>query len=136
MARILIQVQARYPINRQRVKEVVLKTLSQRGVSNPGKTEVGINFINDQQMINLNQTFRGKKKTTDVLSFPLTETSRKLKKAAAEFVPPPDDFCLGDIVISYPQAKRQAQQRKLLVDDEIDLLVQHGLLHLLGIHHK
>jgi len=49
----------------------------------------------------------------------------------------PDDWWyLGDVVISYPQALKQAQEHNLLVDEEIDRLVEHGVLHLLGIHHE
>jgi len=43
---------------------------------------------------------------------------------------------LGDIVICYPQAKRQAMQWNKLLDEEIEFLASHGLLHLLGIHHE
>ena len=43
---------------------------------------------------------------------------------------------LGDIVVSYPVARRQAGEHNLLVDNEIKILVKHGMLHLLGIHHE
>jgi len=63
-----------------------------------------------------------------VLSFPMQE---------GEVVPEDEDgINLGDIVICYPQAKRQAMQWNKLLDEEIEFLASHGLLHLLGIHHE
>ena len=83
-------------------------------------------------MRELNKKYRGLDKTTDVLSFGLNEPS--LHNDA--FVEPPDDILrLGDIVVSYPQAVEEARDQNKLVDDQIVLLVLHGLDHLLGKHH-
>ena len=49
---------------------------------------------------------------------------------------PPGITRLGDIVISYPEIIREAAAQEMLVDERIGELVQHGMLHLLGLHHE
>ena len=43
---------------------------------------------------------------------------------------------LGDIVLSYPQVIDDASRDEMLVDDKVDQLIEHGLMHLLGLHHE
>lgn len=88
-----------------------------------------IAFISDRRMTGLNEVFRGKKTTTDVLSFPFE---------AEEFELPPDGGkpSLGDIVISVEQAARQALDAGLPLETEIKQLILHGLLHLSGMDHE
>ncbi|HEX5230302.1 MAG TPA: rRNA maturation RNase YbeY [Bryobacteraceae bacterium] len=74
----------------------------------------------DAEMQRLNLDFRGKDYPTDVLSFPSGST--------AGF--------LGDIAISFPQARRQAAEYGHAVNDEIQILMLHGVLHLLGMDHE
>ena len=76
-------------------------------------------------MKQLNEMFRGKSSTTDVLSFP---------HEPDEF--DPDHTNLGDIVISAEQAQRQAAENGLDVETEIKQLILHGLLHLCGYDHE
>ena len=82
-------------------------------------------FVSDKKMCELNFQFRGKDKTTDVLSFPF-ETD--------EFEP--DENNLGDIIISAEQAARQAVENDLLLENEIKQLILHGVLHLCGYDHE
>ncbi len=77
-------------------------------------------------MRTLNRRYRGKDKATDVLSF-------SLREGAFSHVQPE---VLGDIVIAVPTAVRQAAEAGHTVGREIDLLLVHGLLHLLGYHHE
>ncbi len=82
-------------------------------------------FIGDGRMKQLNEMFRGKDTTTDVLSFPHE----------------PDEFdsdnkSLGDIVISVDQAQKQSAENSLSLDAEIKQLILHGLLHLCGYDHE
>jgi len=67
-----------------------------------------------------------------------TETNKSARHdIGLGFVNPPDEILrLGDIIISYPQAVKQAGENNILVDQEIGNLVKHGVLHLLGIHHE
>ncbi len=77
-------------------------------------------------MRSLNRRFRGKDKVTDVLSFSARE---------GEFSHLQPDV-LGDIVISVPRAKRQAAAAGRRLVQEIEILLIHGLLHLLGYDHE
>lgn len=81
-------------------------------------------FISDSRMKQLNELFRGKDTTTDVLSFP---------HEPDEF--DPDKNNLGDIVISAEQAQKQAAENGLTLEGEIKQLILHGLLHLCGFDH-
>ena len=82
-------------------------------------------FIGDSRMQQLNELFRGKDSTTDVLSFP---------HEPDEFDPDKDN--LGDIVISVEQAQKQAAENDLTLENEIKQLILHGLLHLCGHDHE
>jgi probable rRNA maturation factor len=123
--KILIKADYRYPVERKRIRQKVKKTLKEKGLTED--VEMSISFVGDRKMKQLNTTYLKRKETTDVLSFPLLEEKVSF--------PQSNILQLGDIVISYPQARKQAGQYNVLVDEEIDKLVEHGLLHLLGIHH-
>jgi len=84
-------------------------------------------------MRQLNRTWRGKDKTTDVLSFPFEDDVWSISDGCAEDLPPCE---LGDIVISIPQAIRQAQAYQVMLSEEIARLLVHGSLHLLGYDHE
>ena len=73
-----------------------------------------------------NRIWRGKRGTTDVLSFP-SEQSAFEEEAEAT---------LGDVVISVEQASRQAAEHGLSLDQEIAQLILHGVLHLCGYDHE
>jgi len=90
-------------------------------------TEVSIAFVDDDAMTELNKKFRGKKKTTDVLTFRADDSYNE---------PSASGRPLGDIVISVDQARRQAIDEKHSLATEIRYLVVHGLLHALGYDHE
>ena len=83
--------------------------------------EVSVLFCGDRLMAGLNRRWRGKDRSTDVLAFPA--------EAVAEGF-------LGDIVISLPYATRQARRRGESRAREVDRLLLHGYLHLLGYDHE
>lgn len=78
----------------------------------------------------INQKYRGIDKTTDVLSFP-QEENISLKKIKLMH-----NVVLGDIVISIPKAKKQANENELTIYEEIKRLLIHGVLHLIGYDHE
>lgn len=130
MIDILIKSESRYPISRGLIKEFIERVLIQKNVH--GKIEVSVNIVGDRMMCALNKKYRDLDETTDVLSFPLSETTKD-----ARFVDPPDNVLrLGDIVVSYPQAVSDAAVENKMVDQKVGELVEHGLLHLLGVHHE
>lgn len=87
---------------------------------------VTIAFVSDRTMRELNQSWRGKRGTTDVLSFPAEQ---------AEFEKQ-IEITLGDIAISIEQAQKQAAENGLGLEQEISQLILHGLLHLCGFDHE
>lgn len=91
-------------------------------------------FISDRRMIELNHVFRGKKRTTDVLSFQQELEEFEVQPPAT--VDGSDKTFLGDIVISVEQAARQAAENGLTLEAEIKQLILHGLLHLCGYDHE
>lgn len=81
----------------------------------------------------MNKEWRGKDKATDVLSFPLVGEAELRALGRAK---PVLDWELGDLVISWDTAKRQASEHGVTLLQELDLLLVHGLLHLLGFDHE
>lgn len=121
-----IAADSRYPFDRKKVKEALLNTLEEQEVFR-GEVKISLSVVGERKIKELEKKYFGEEKVTDVLSFPLEEGMEM-----------PEDFDglnLGDIVVCYPQAKRQALQWNRTVDEEIEFLACHGLLHLLGIHH-
>jgi probable rRNA maturation factor len=84
--------------------------------------------VNNRAIRALNKRWRRKDKATDVLSFPLLEVA-ELRRARGE-------IALGDIVISVEKAGEQAEEHGFTLREELDLLLVHGLLHLLGFDHE
>jgi probable rRNA maturation factor len=91
-----------------------------------GGSSVSVSFVRDPKIRELNRTFRGLDKPTDVLSFPLVEPDDAYSGA---------ERLLGDIVISVDTARRQAADYDAPLDREIARLLIHGVLHLLGHDH-
>lgn len=127
MIDVLIYKESRYPISPRYIRSAALGFLNRQGIK--GKAEVGISIVGDRKMRELNKKYAQKDETTDVLSFGLEE--------GAPFITPPDGVLrLGDVVISYPEAVENAAENNILVEEEIKILIEHGLRHLLGIHHE
>lgn len=124
--KVLIFVESRYIVNRKRIKEVINTVLDEHSITSA--CEVSLAFIGDRKMRSLNKKYRNLDKTTNILSFPLSE--------GEQTVLPGNILRLGDIVISYPYLIKEASQDDEMVDDRVDMLVRHGLTHLLGIHHQ
>jgi probable rRNA maturation factor len=125
MITVLFQTESHFPVTRKKIKDAVEAALVGQVHRD---AEVSVSVVGDRRMRELNKKYRNIDKTTDVLSFGLEN--------GGEFIEPPDDVLrLGDIVVSYPQAVDEAREENKLVDDQIEILVLHGLDHLLGKHH-
>ncbi|MCF8053789.1 MAG: rRNA maturation RNase YbeY [Deltaproteobacteria bacterium] len=105
------------PVATARVRGI-LKTVA--GLLQLKDKEISVLFTTDEEIGELNREYRGKNGATDVLSFPLDTTTCT---------------ALGDIVISVDTAQREALAADISLDDMIDALLIHGLLHLLGYDH-
>ena len=104
----------------------------------------GVVVANDDTVRALNRAHRGLDETTDVLAFSNISEGRyygddraqSLEPADGFAAPPEQDTEFGEVVISYPQAVRQAGEAGHSVKKELATLLAHGLLHLLGYDHE
>jgi probable rRNA maturation factor len=111
------------PLDEDRIAEIAKTALQVEHFPKPA--EISIVLTDDEQLQVLNREYRGKDRPTDVLSFSQLE--------GEPFVGDPEGVVeLGDVVISVETAKRQAEQHGHSLQDEVNLLVAHGVLHLLG----
>lgn len=127
----------------------------------PDADSAAVRFVSDREMRTLNREYRGKDRSTDVLSFPgdlparhearnswRNEVAMDDVSASNESVgdlgrdafpdlhPEGVPLHLGDIVVSVPTARRQAAEAGHDVGRELRLLVLHGILHCLGYDHE
>lgn len=129
--KVLLFVESRYKVNRKRLTQTISQLLKEQNIASA--VEVSVAIVGDRKMTALNKKFRNKDGTTNVLSFPIGEGETHVlppTKSDSELMR------LGDIVISYPQVIREAAAQDLLVDDKIDELICHAMMHLLGFHHE
>lgn len=87
--------------------------------------EISIVILDDQKMAQLNKTYRGISKPTNVLAFPMQEGQ------FSEITP----GLLGDVVISIETAEREAATAMISLEERTSQLLIHGILHLLGFDH-
>lgn len=119
-------------LRRARLRRVAQKTLAQEGLS--GQVEVSLVVCDDATIQQLNATYRGIDEPTDVMAFPLLDSGLSTPPG---FPSAPDGVLrLGDVVISYPRACAQAAECGHPVPRELEVLLVHGLLHLLGYRHE
>ncbi|MBI5411039.1 MAG: rRNA maturation RNase YbeY [Nitrospirae bacterium] len=121
-------------LRRHRVTQAALRKVAQRILSEVGEQGalVSLSLVGDRRMRRLNRLYRGRDYPTDVLAFPMREAFLRLAPRA----PRPAPELLGDVVISLPQAIRQAEGDGHSLDHELATLLIHGTLHLLGYDHE
>jgi probable rRNA maturation factor len=118
----MITIKTRDGIDPSLLRKAARAALKQQAAK--GKIDLTIALSDDEELRRLNKEFLGSDKVTDVLSFP-----------AEEIDPATGTRYLGDIVISVAKADRQSQKAGNALDAELQLLVVHGVLHLLGHDH-
>lgn len=123
--------------NRQRKVRVALRALERflRRVARElgiGDSKVTVCFVSDAEIARMNKVYRGKKRPTDVLSFP-ADHDRKSGRRKSRLRP---DAYLGDIAIAPAVARRYAKKNGRTLDSELRVLILHGALHLLGYDHE
>ncbi len=115
--------------NQKRVRLVLprFEKFSNRSLRqlNLNSRSVAIAFVTDTEIARLNKTYRRKNEATDVLSFPAQPAKRPNKKTF-----------LGDIAIAPAVARRYAKKHGRTLENEICILILHGILHLLGYDHE
>jgi probable rRNA maturation factor len=113
------------PLNLEAFERLALFVLGMEEV--PELSELSIALVDDEEMAHLNQQYRGIEGPTDVLSFGCDDPC-----------PTPGDepITLGDVVIAPEVAERQAAELGHTIEHELDVLLVHGVLHLLGYDHE
>jgi probable rRNA maturation factor len=125
-----------HPVDRERWSTLATQVLLASGVQ--GEAELSVLFVDEEHIAELNARHLGHEGPTDVLSFPIDG----VPEVAAGLGPlrtidDPDDqpLLLGDVVICPAVAARQAAGHAGSYEDEVALLLVHGVLHVLGMDH-
>jgi probable rRNA maturation factor len=130
------------PVDTARWASLAHAVLHAEGIR--GEAELSVLFVEEQVMGDLNKRFMGHEGPTDVLAFPLDDDllesgrwpdSSSTGPDASRSDPPDPPLMLGDVVICPAVAARNAPTHAGTYDDEVALLVVHGILHVLGHDH-
>ncbi|MCU4183924.1 rRNA maturation RNase YbeY [Acidiferrimicrobium sp. IK] len=129
------------PVDTMRWVRLAEAVLADEGVR--GDAELSMLFVDEEAIADLNQRFLGKSGPTDVLAFPIDEEPADSGRSPDSggtgpgFSSDPDEApsLLGDVVICPAVALRNAPDHAGTYEDELALLVVHGVLHLLGMDH-
>lgn len=133
LVKVHIKADGKYPIDRKSIRARVASVLLEKGIT--GATQVSVWIVGDRKMTYYNENFKKHKGTTDVLSFPYSNMDPE--NQTPEFMQASElGLILGDIIVSYPEARRRAMKRGKMVDEVVCFLVEHGLRHLTGEHHE
>jgi probable rRNA maturation factor len=133
--------QADHPVAVDRWSTLARSVLEAEGIVRD--TEVSLLFVDEATISSLNQRFLDKEGPTDVLSFPIEDEAARSGRSPDEGGTGPGSIeadtgrllLLGDVVICPAVAAGNAVDHGVTFDDEIALLVVHGILHLLGMDH-
>ncbi len=134
--------QADHPVAVERWSRLARSVLTAEGVVSD--TEVSLLFVDEAAMASLNERFLDGDGPTDVLAFPIEDEADRGGRSPDEGGTGPGSmeaeadrlYLLGDVVICPSVAARNAVEHGATFDDEIALLVVHGILHLLGMDHQ
>ena len=103
------------------LEELIAFVLASRKL--PQTTSVSVTFVSDERIHELNRDYRGIDKPTDVLSF------------ECEAIDQNEEYELGDVIIATDVAIAQTAEFGTTLEEEVSLLITHGLLHLCGYDH-
>ncbi|HKC04293.1 MAG TPA: rRNA maturation RNase YbeY [Patescibacteria group bacterium] len=127
MIRVSVTKQSNYPVGVANIKKKLAVFLTKQGIVS--NSEISVAIVGEAKMKELGQKYLKDKEIHNVLSFTPTEVKG--------FVYPPDETLhLGEIVVCYQKAVAEAKSENVLIDERVYELIEHGALHLLGIHHE
>lgn len=119
------------PLSTEPLRRLAVTVMREEGL--PDGSEVAIMFVADDQMAEYNERFMHRDGPTDVLAFPLEHLQAGVPPTRLANAAP---LNLGDIMISPAYVQRQAAANGVTFEAEIELMVAHGMLHLLGYDHQ
>lgn len=128
MIKVNIIKQSNYPVKSADIKRKLAKFFTDHGMVSDA--EVSVAIVGEKKMMDLGNKFMKDKKLHNVLSFVPEE------EKGAFIYPPGAPINLGEIIVCYPLAVKEAVTENVLIDERIYELVEHGGLHLMGVHHK
>lgn len=127
MISISVKKQPSHIVNTNDIKRYLTTLLEQSGIVS--NTKVSVALVGEKKMLDISNKYLKDNKMHNVLSFTYSEITNK-------FAFPPDDSThLGEIIVCYPMAKKEAKEEGISVEEKVQELLKHGALHLLGIHH-
>lgn len=128
MIKVSVSKQSNYAVGATAIKKRLSAFLAKQGIVSDA--EVSVAIVGAAKMLEIGSKYLKDKKLHNVLSFTPSETK-------VDFVFPPDRIIhLGEIIICYPLAVKESGEENVLINDRVCELVEHGALHLLGIHHE
>jgi rRNA maturation RNase YbeY len=128
MIKVYITKQTNFPVRTTPIKKKLSGFFTRNGIVSDA--EVSIAIVGEKKMAETVKKYLKDGKLHNVLSFTPTEVKERFA------YPPGAPLQLGEILVCYPVATKEASQENKLVDDKIYELIEHGALHLLGIHHQ
>ncbi len=120
---------AKFDVMEKRYQDILAATFKHLDVKD--NYEVDVSFVDDETIHRINKDYRGVDRVTDVISFAFNDD----KDPTHRINDPNIEKMLGEILISVPQAQRQAKEIGNTLYRELSFLFTHGLLHLLGYDH-
>jgi probable rRNA maturation factor len=127
-----MEIQIRYHRELPGLKKRAIRAKLERVLSDLGchDKELSILFTDDRRMARLNLRYLGRAGPTNVLAFPMVDSN-----TSAGQTPDIETGLLGDVVISVDTAQREAEESGETLEQSVDRLLIHGILHLLGHDH-
>jgi probable rRNA maturation factor len=117
-------------VDLEHLRELAELVLREEGY--PQGTELTLLFVSEDEMSSYNQRFLDRPGPTDVLAFPVEELVPGVVPDNDPTGPP---LLIGDVIVAPAFVGRQAAEYQVEFDDEMALMVTHGILHLLGYDH-
>jgi probable rRNA maturation factor len=118
------------PVNLDRLRRLAELVLAEEGY--PTETELTVLLVSEDEMAAYNERFLERSGPTDVLAFPVEELMPGVVPDQDSNGPP---LIIGDVIVAPGYVGRQAAENDVEFEDEMALMVAHGILHLLGYDH-
>lgn len=129
MIKVRVFKQSAYPVSSPKIKRILRSFLRKNGIVSD--VEVSVALVGEKKMYSLAEKYLKEKRVLhNVLSFPAKENIGEFKYPLSKVVD------LGEIVVCFPKARSEAGLEGKLTEEKVVELIEHGALHLLGIHHE
>ncbi len=119
-----------FPVDLSALERVVSKTFL---IANITIARVGVHLIDEDLMTELNEQYKHHQGPTDVLSFVMHDP----EQPTPNFMETTDTATqYGDIFLCFPIIDEEAREQGVTAQEQLEFLLEHGCLHLLGVHHE